>query len=82
MPSASDELNDLMAKWFPAHEVFASDHGPIQFLLSHGWTEQAGMWFKPVSAYNPSIYEVMCLKFLRDEWDYDWHEPLFQEDLA
>lgn len=80
MPQASDEQRDLMAKWFPVdNEAGVDDWQPIQFLQARGWAEKAGMWSKPSPSYNPSYYEVQCLLFLRDEWDYDWLTPLFQE---
>lgn len=76
MPQASDATRALMEKWF--HDPI-SDEGPTKFLLSHGWHDANGMWFKPTSAYTPSIYEIACLMFLRDEWDHNWHEPLFSQ---
>lgn len=79
MPQASDEQRALMQKWFGDA---ISDSGPMQFLLARGWTEKAGMWTKPVPAHNTSIYEAACIRFLRDEWDYDWEAPLYPEDLV
>lgn len=74
MPTASNSQRDLMNKWF-GDEI--DDRGPTKFLLARGWTERGGMWTKPVSAHNPSDYEVQCLLFLHDEWDHDFHTPLF-----
>lgn len=89
MPQASDEQRALMAKWFPVYVdgpygVTANDSGiadgpPAHFLLIRGWIEINGMWHKPTPAHSPSIYEVECLRFLRDEWDYDFHRPLYEE---
>lgn len=79
MPQASDKQRELMSSWFGDF----MDQGPYNFLIAHGYTcDRDGMWSKPTSSHNPSIYEVECLKFLRDEWDYDWHGPLFQPDLT
>lgn len=75
MPQASDEDRNVMRRWFGS----ISDDGPAKFLLARGWTEKAGMWSKPTSFYSPSIYEVKCLVFLRDEWDYNWKDALYQE---
>lgn len=83
MPQASDLQRALMAKWFPkCTNGFDNDSGiddgvAIAFLLARGWTETSGLWHKPTLSYQPSVYEVECLTFLRDEWDHDWAEPLF-----
>lgn len=78
MPQASEEQQELMKKWFDSID----DHGPTEFLLSHGYTEKAGMWSKPTPSHNPSVAEVECLMFLRDEWDHDFHHPLFPQSLT
>ena len=78
MPQAADDQRALMNQWFGSIDCI----GPIDFLLARGWTEKGGMWSKPTPAYDPSIYEVECVKFLRDEWDYDWHRPLYPEPLT
>lgn len=67
MPTASDEQRSLMDKWFGDP---VDDGGPMRFLIARGWTERAGLWRKPTSAYTPSEYEFECLQFLCDEWDY------------
>lgn len=79
MPSCSDSQAALMRAWFGSD---VGDYEPSRFLLARGWTEREGMWYKPTSAYTPSIYEVECLLYLRDEWDYDFHKPLFPEMLS
>lgn len=89
MPQASDAQRALMAKWFPTYDdpqygatsnaSGIADGPPMQFLLARGWTHKAGMWTKPTPSYTPSIYEVEILLFLRDEWDYDFHKPLYPE---
>ena len=85
MPQASDVRRARMAQWFPTgrdgciNRSGTDDGAPARFLLARGWTEEAGMWSKPTQSYNPSIYEVECLLFLRDEWDYDWYKPLYPE---
>lgn len=83
MPTASDYQRALMAKWFPSTDPDNSsgvnDGPPYAFLIARGWTEKSGLWSKPTSFHNPSMYEVECLLFLRDEWDYDFTRPLYQE---
>lgn len=67
MPQASDELRALMKRWFgdPIDE-----QGPMKLLLSHGFTEENGMWRLPVPSHTISDIEWYCLKFLHDEWDF------------
>lgn len=79
MPSSSPAQHSLMTKWFGSFD----DRGPYQFLRARGWTEKAGMFTKPTPSHTTSAYELECLKFLRDEWDYDWHAPsnLFFTDV-
>lgn len=83
MPTSSDEQRARMAKWFPHVDENMSgtdDAPPSRFLLARGWTlDRGGMWSKPTPSHNPSVYEVECLLFLRDEWDYDFHKPIFPE---
>lgn len=69
MPSASDAQHQIMKEWFGSE---VGEEEPRRFLAARGWTEQAGMYSPPVPSHNPSIYEVECLLFLRDEWDYDF----------
>lgn len=85
MPQASDTDRALMAKWFPrgingtSNDSGIDDGCPAHFLRSRGWIDRGGIWYKPTPSYNPSIYEVACLLFLRDEWDYDFIRPLYPE---
>lgn len=69
MPTATDAQRTLMKKWFGS----IGDDGPSRFLLARGWNERGGMWYKPVPSHTTSAYELECVKFLRDEWDHDWH---------
>jgi hypothetical protein len=73
MPQASESLRTLMRQWFHTTD----DGPPTRFLDARGWTCHKGMWTKPSPSYQPSDYEVACLRYLRDEWDHDWHKPLF-----
>lgn len=66
MPQASDELQDLMKKWFDS----IMDDQPRAFLLSHGFTEARGFIRPPVPSHSLSHEEYCCLLFLHDEWDY------------
>lgn len=74
MPQATGDFRALMNKWFGDP---ISEQGPMQHLFSRGFTEANGLWYKPTPSYTPSVYDVACLLFLRDEWDFDWAEPLF-----
>jgi len=67
MPQASDELRDLMNKWFG--EI--ADYNPAKFLLSRGYTINKGMISVPTPAHTVNPEEFLCILFLRDEWDYD-----------
>jgi len=71
MPSASNKLRDLMAKWFPeGNQSGIADSPPYAFLMARGWIEECGVFRTPVSAHTVSEYEYYCLQFLVDEWDY------------
>lgn len=74
MPQSSDELRALMNEWFGDP---ISDEGPSNLLLSHGWTEKAGLWMKPTESYTISDIEWYCVKFLIEEWDYDIQRQSF-----
>jgi hypothetical protein len=69
MPQASNELRSLMLKWF-GHEV--SDYGPSLFLRARGWMDRGGIIEPPTPAHEPSLYELACIQFLCDEWDYGY----------
>jgi hypothetical protein len=78
MPQASDELRNLIEKWFGSMEQY----GPEMFLRSHGYTSNKSVWSKPTPSHNPSCEEVSCILFLRDEWDHDFLHPLFPEYVS
>ncbi len=84
MPQASDAQRKVMARWFPIcadgspNKDGIDDGRPYLFLLSRGYTEKAGMWSKPTPSHTVSVEELECLLFLRDEWDYDYHKPLYR----
>lgn len=67
MPTASDELRDLMSKWFGDSIDMV---GPYNFLRRHGYTEEGGLFLKPTPAHTVSEFEWMCLCFLMEEWDF------------
>ena len=74
MPSASDELRDLMGEYFGDR---ISDAGPTQFLLDAGYTEESGLWYpKPgvKTADDMTEKEWNCLAFLIYEWDHAWRQ--------
>lgn len=68
MPQSTDELRSLMTEWFGD----LGDGGPSQFLLSHGFIEERGLWKPPVPFHNVSREELACLRFLVEEWDHDY----------
>lgn len=67
MPESMPQQRALMNQWF-GNPV--DDKGPWEFLMARGWTDKAGLIVPPVSAHNPSPYELECIWFLCDEWDY------------
>lgn len=68
MPQASDELRDLMGKWFGDR---IDDCRPAQFLASRGYTLNPGYcWIKPTPAHTVHPIEEYCILFLIHEWDY------------
>jgi hypothetical protein len=69
MPTASDEQRAWMERWFGDP---IDDGGPMRLLLSHGFTEKAGMISPPVPSHTLNFVEWECLAFLIDEWDYGW----------
>lgn len=77
MPQASDALRNLMTKWFGSYD----DAGPFKLLQSKGWTCHAGMWFPPTSSYYGPREDYILLKFLNNEWDYDFKTPPLMEGI-
>jgi hypothetical protein len=69
MPTASDEQRKLMQKWF-GEEIDTT--GPLTFLLDRGWTDNAGLLVPPVPSHHPSDYELECIYYLVDEWDFGY----------
>lgn len=73
MPQASDELRALMRDWF---NYGLTEHGPSNFLLSHGFSLTEGyQWVLPTPSYTISTDELLCLQFLVDEWDFGGIAP-------
>ena len=70
MPQATDEQRELMQQWF-GDEI--DDSGPSNFLAERGWTFPGGICTPPVPSHQPSQYELECVYFLCDEWDYGYH---------
>lgn len=68
MPQASDRQRALMEKWFGDP---ISDEGPINFLQSHGYILRRDWhWELPTPSHSCSCYEMECIMFLADEWDF------------
>lgn len=75
MPTASNEQHAKMRLWFgePEHDCIGTDHAPLEFLKSHGWVlTHDWLWVPPTPAYAASCYEIECIIFLVDEWDFGW----------
>lgn len=70
MPQATDEQREIMKQWFGSE---VDDSGALRFLEARGWTFPGGICEPPVPAHNPSAYELECVYFLCDEWDYGYH---------
>lgn len=69
MPQASDELRAKMKEWF-GDEV--DDRGPYKYLMSKGWTEEAGVFHPPTPSYYGPVEDYIVLSFMMHEWDYAW----------
>jgi hypothetical protein len=75
MPQASDEDRAQMQQWFGDG---IDDHGPHAYLESHGWTLLRGwLWQPPVPYHSVSCYELACVMFLINEWDYGGFKDAF-----
>lgn len=77
MPSTSQEMTDLMTKWFGEYD---HDNKAIKFLESHGYKLLRGwVWDLPCDSHTISCYEYACIKYLMEEWDFGGiaakHEP-------
>lgn len=73
MPSCSQELHDIITKYFNKNndDNVSFDNVCIQFLESHGYTlTKQWFWIKPTPSHNTSQDEFNCLKYLVDEWDF------------
>lgn len=67
MPQASDELRGIMQEWFGSLDLY----DPQVFLQSHGFDLTARWtWNLPVPHHSISCYELACVLFLVEEWDY------------
>lgn len=67
MPSASRELQSQMLAWFGSID----SNGPEAFLESRGYVLTRGWeWRLPVPAHTLRDEEILCIKFLMQEWDY------------
>lgn len=77
MPQASDKLRAQMKEWF---DDGISDSGPYAVLKAKGWTDDGGLLSPPTPSYYGPREDYILLKFLHDEWDYDWKSaPLWND---
>lgn len=73
MPQATDELRAIMEKRFgdPIDET-----GPLQYLMSCGYSERGGMLTPTFFDHKISERESECIQFLCDEWDFAFDPSL------
>lgn len=68
MPQASDELRNIMDKWFGDG---IDDYAPRQFLYARGYILTNDWCWKPPARFHTiSQEEYTCMLFLVQEWDY------------
>lgn len=68
MPQASDDLRDIMGLMFGDK---ISDYYPEQYLKSKGYIlNRDWTWTLPNKNHFIGEKEELCIRFLRDEWDY------------
>lgn len=77
MPQTSDAVQAIIDKWFPPQEDerFSQDYLCLKVLLSKGWTEESGMFNPPTPSYYGPREDYILLKYLVEEWDYDYICP-------
>jgi hypothetical protein len=69
MPQASDELRELINFICPNNGM--SDEGPVKFLVERGYKLRDNYeWDMPKEEHWVSDKELLCLRFLVEEWDY------------
>lgn len=91
MPSTSPDILDLMDKWFPETrrgKHCSLDFAAIQFLEARGWTFPKGLCVPPVPSHRGTPYELKCILYLCEEWDFAWkgmwgwdHEAFVKREL-
>jgi hypothetical protein len=65
MPQATNDLREKMIQRFGDIDI----SGPLDFLLSRGYTEQAGLIRGPANHISQAD-EWECIDFLFQEWDF------------
>lgn len=69
MPTSSDELRDLMGLLFDGERI--SDTPPTKFLEARGYTLRGDWcWELPTPTHSITEKEMLCLRFLIEEWDF------------
>lgn len=85
MPQTSDAVQAIIDKWFPDRfrrnasgtELCSQDFLCHELLLAKGWTEKAGIFYPPTPSYYGPREDYILLKYLIEEWDYDYKcDPL------
>lgn len=79
MPQASDDLRDIMDHLFMNGGI--SDKEPTEFLESRGYVLLGNWtWRLPHPDHCMTEKEELCIRFLRDEWDYGGFEEVPDPD--
>jgi hypothetical protein len=67
MPQATDELRDKMRTHFGSMDT----HGPQKYLEDKGYKlTKDWRWQKPDPLAATPLFELDCIDFLIEEWDY------------
>lgn len=72
MPQTSDEVRKIIANWFPNTDVMSEDYQCWKLLIAKGWTEKGGHFAPPSPSYYGPREDYILLKYLVEEWDYDY----------
>lgn len=73
MPQASEPHRAIMQRWFGTMDCGSV----LEFLASRGYSEtRGGIVMPPTKWHRPNSEEYVCLHFLVNEWDYDFHVEL------
>lgn len=72
MPQTSDAVLSIINKWFPLDRRETPHWSALKLLFAKGWTERGGMLTPPTPSYYGPREDYVLLKYLVEEWDYDY----------